>query len=346
MELQRHLNICKVSIWTLKRNRSLTSHPDMRKIKVRKPYSKAARRQTLVKNQSSQVHKTQKANTHHATQYRLLSHTIKMEIPAKLQEKTDILLRELQSELGKHGANQFLLMRSAIHFEDNESSVINPQELINTGSPSIDWDRYVSSPPADDSDTTSNKDLDVSGLPPDSTDRSDTPFNDRSFSFKANQDIPLCKRCRDTTSNKDLDVLGLPPDSTDRSNTPFDDRSFSLKANQDIPLCKRCRDTTLNKDLDEILGLPPDLTDRSNTPFNDRSFSFEVNQDIPLCKRCTCNTCMKRLDRAKKKKEKQSSLDTIAEQFLRVDLIDFLDKYWETLKLYGLFSDQSSKPFQ
>jgi hypothetical protein len=82
-----------------------------------------------------------------------------------------------------------MLMRSAIHFEDNESSVINPQELINIGSPSIDWDRYVSSPPADDSDpsdTTSNKDLDVSGLPPDSTDRSDTPFDDRSFSLEAN----------------------------------------------------------------------------------------------------------------------------------------------------------------
>jgi hypothetical protein len=49
-----------------------------------------------------------------------------MEIPAELQERTDILFQELQSELGKHGANQFMLMRTAIHFKDNESSVINP----------------------------------------------------------------------------------------------------------------------------------------------------------------------------------------------------------------------------
>jgi hypothetical protein len=55
-----------------------------------------------------------------------------MEIPAELQERTDILFQELQSELGKHSANQFVLMRTAIHFEDNESSVINPQELMNT----------------------------------------------------------------------------------------------------------------------------------------------------------------------------------------------------------------------
>jgi hypothetical protein len=61
----------------------------------------------------------------------------KTTVPAELQERTDILFQELQSELGKYGANQFVLMRTAIHFEDNESSVINPQELMNTDSSSI-----------------------------------------------------------------------------------------------------------------------------------------------------------------------------------------------------------------
>jgi hypothetical protein len=167
-----------------------------------------------------------------------------MEIPAELQERTDNLFQELQSELGKHGANQFVQMRTAIHFEEN-TSVINPQELKNTGNPSDEdlWDMYISSPPADDSDQSS-------------------------------------------------------------------------------------RDATSNKDLDEILGLPP------------------ANQDIPLCKRCTCKTCKRRLDRAKNKGKKQVSLDAVAEQFPREDLIDFFDKYWETLKLYGLFSDQSGEPFK
>jgi hypothetical protein len=130
-----------------------------------------------------------------------------MEIPAELQERTDILFQELQSELGKHGANRFVLMRTAIHFEDNESSVINPQELMNTDSSSIEdlWDRYVSSPPADDSDpstrdATSNKDLDeILGQPVDSTDgvsyRPNTPSDSRNF-FEANQDTPLCKTLR------------------------------------------------------------------------------------------------------------------------------------------------------
>ena len=76
-----------------------------------------------------------------------------MEIPAELQERTDSLFQELKSELGKHGANQFVLMRTVMHFEEN-TSVIIPQELMNTGIPSTEdfWDKYVSSPPADDSD--------------------------------------------------------------------------------------------------------------------------------------------------------------------------------------------------
>jgi hypothetical protein len=107
---------------------------------------------------------------------------------------------------------------------------------------------------------------------------------------------------------------------------------------------------TSNKDLDEILGLPPALKDNassiSNTPVNGRGFSFEANQDIPLCKRCNCKICKRRLDRARKKGKKQVSLDAVAEQFPWEDLIDFFNKYWETLKLYGLFSDQLGEPFK
>ena len=174
-----------------------------------------------------------------------------MEIPAELQERTDSLFQELQSKLGKHDANQFVRMRTAIHFEEN-TSVINLQELMNTGSPSTEdfWDKYVSSPPADDSDHSGGVAMS-------------------------------------------------------------------------------------NKDLDEILGLPPALKDnassRSNTSVDGCSLSFEANQDIPLCKRCNCKICKRRLDRAKKKGKKQVSLDAVAKKFPREDLIDFFDKYWETL---------------
>jgi hypothetical protein len=60
--------------------------------------------------------------------------------------------KSLNPSSAKHGANRFVLMRTAIHFEEN-TSVINPQELMNTGSPSTEdfWDKYVSSPPADGS---------------------------------------------------------------------------------------------------------------------------------------------------------------------------------------------------
>jgi hypothetical protein len=100
-----------------------------------------------------------------------------MEIPAELHERTDNLFQELQSELSKHGANQFVLMRTAIHFEDT-ASANNPWELIATGSPSTEdfWDKYVSPPPADNSDpcrgdATSNKVLEVIlGPPPALTD--------------------------------------------------------------------------------------------------------------------------------------------------------------------------------
>ena len=97
-------------------------------------------------------------------------------------------------------------MRTAIHFEEN-TSVINPQELMNTGSPNTEdfWDKYVSSPPADDSDpsgggATSNKDLyeilgQLLALKDNASSSFNTPVDGHSLSFEASQDIPLCKRC-------------------------------------------------------------------------------------------------------------------------------------------------------
>ena len=68
---------------------------------------------------------------------------------------------------------------------------------MNTGSPNIEnfWDKYISLPPADDSDpsggdATSNKDLyEILGLPlalnDNASSSSNTPVDGRSLSFKA-----------------------------------------------------------------------------------------------------------------------------------------------------------------
>ncbi len=58
-------------------------------------------------------------------------------VPAEPQERTHSLFQEFQSEHGKHGANQFVLMRTTMHFKEN-TSVINSQELMSPGSPSIE----------------------------------------------------------------------------------------------------------------------------------------------------------------------------------------------------------------
>jgi hypothetical protein len=84
-------------------------------------------------------------------------------------------------------------------------------------------------------------------------------------------------------------------------------------------------DATSNKDLYEILGLLL-ASSRSRTPVDGRSLSFEANQDTPLCKRCNCKLCKRRRDCAKKK-GKKVSLNVVAKQFPRKDLIDFFDKY-------------------
>lgn len=84
----------------------------------------------------------------------------------------------------------------------------------------------------------------------------------------------------------------------------------------------------------------------SSPPSNDQGFNSEADLAIPLCQRCTCEKCKKLQERAKRKRDKRSSLETVARLFPRPDLINILDKYWEILKVHGLFADQSREPFQ
>ena len=72
----------------------------------------------------------------------------------------------------------------------------------------------------------------------------------------------------------------------------------------------------------------------------------EANLDIPLCQRCTCEKCKKLQQRARRKRGKHASLETVASLFPRTDLVNILDKYWEMLQVHGLFADQSREPFQ
>ncbi len=104
-----------------------------------------------------------------------------------------------------------------------------------------------------------------------------------------------------------------------------------------------------NHDLDEILDPSLDLTGSvsygSSPPLDDQGSYCEANPDIPMCQRYDCEKCKKLQERAKRKRGKRASLETVARLFPRPDLINILDKYWEILKVHGLFADQSREPF-
>ena len=61
-----------------------------------------------------------------------------MEIPPHLQGRTNDLLLELGSELGKDAANQFISIHSAIYYGDNGLPGIDPQVVMGPGSPNGD----------------------------------------------------------------------------------------------------------------------------------------------------------------------------------------------------------------
>jgi hypothetical protein len=105
-----------------------------------------------------------------------------------------------------------------------------------------------------------------------------------------------------------------------------------------------------NHDLDEILGPSLDSTESvsygSSPPLDDQGSHSEADPDIPMCQRCDCEKCKKLQERATRKRDKRASLEIVAGLFPRPDLINILDKYWEILKVHGLFADQSREPFQ
>jgi hypothetical protein len=59
--------------------------------------------------------KTWQPPPYHPTEIAPSSLTMETEIPAQLQERTNNLLQELRSELGKDAANQFVSIRSAVY---------------------------------------------------------------------------------------------------------------------------------------------------------------------------------------------------------------------------------------
>jgi hypothetical protein len=107
---------------------------------------------------------------------------------------------------------------------------------------------------------------------------------------------------------------------------------------------------SLNHDLDEILDVSLDsiwsVSYGSSPPLDDQGSRSEADPYIPICQYCDCEKCRKLQEHAKRKRGKRASLETVARLFPRPDLINILDKYWEILKVYGLFIDQLYKPFQ
>ena len=103
-------------------------------------------------------------------------------------------------------------------------------------------------------------------------------------------------------------------------------------------------------DLDEILdpslGSTGSVSYESNPPFDNQGSHFEADVATSLCQRCACEKCKKLRERAKQKRGKRASLDTVVSLFPRPDLMNMLGRYWETLKVHDLFADQSREPFQ
>ena len=165
-----------------------------------------------------------------------------MEIPPHLKQRTQDLLQELGSEVGKDAANQFISECSAIYYRDNDLPVIDPGVIMGPGSPG----------------------------------------GDDSWQY-------------DFTQDSDPGNVSLPS----------------------------------NHDLDEILE--PSLHSKgsvsygSSPPLDDQSAHSEAPPDVPMCKRCNCEQCKKR---AKRKRGKTASIETVASLFPRPDSIDILDKYW------------------
>ncbi|KAH7379024.1 hypothetical protein BKA64DRAFT_242991 [Cadophora sp. MPI-SDFR-AT-0126] len=129
--------------------------------------------------------------------------------------------------------------------------------------------------------------------------------------------------------------------------SPGGDDSWKHTFTQDSDYSPGNVSLSSNHDLDEILEPSLHSTGSvsydSSPPLDDQSSHSEADPDLPMCKRCDCEQCKKR---AKRKRGKTASIETVASLFHRPDLINILDKYWEVLQVHGLFADQSREPFQ
>ncbi|KAH6712121.1 hypothetical protein BKA61DRAFT_609657 [Leptodontidium sp. MPI-SDFR-AT-0119] len=85
-----------------------------------------------------------------------------------------------------------------------------------------------------------------------------------------------------------------------------------------------------NHDLDEILKPSLYLTGSdsygSSPPLDNQGSYSKAEPDLPMCK--------------------TAFIKTVTSLFPRPDLINILNKYWEVLRVHGLFADQSREPFQ
>jgi hypothetical protein len=132
-----------------------------------------------------------------------------MEIPPDLQERTNNLLLELGTELGKDAANQFILIRSAIYYRDNGLPGIDPQIVIRPASFNTDesWKNpftkdvyslgHVTLSSNNDLDNILNQSLDSGSV----SYKSSPAFNNQGSHSKADLDIPLyqrytCEKCK------------------------------------------------------------------------------------------------------------------------------------------------------
>ncbi|KAH6704131.1 hypothetical protein BKA61DRAFT_617941 [Leptodontidium sp. MPI-SDFR-AT-0119] len=129
--------------------------------------------------------------------------------------------------------------------------------------------------------------------------------------------------------------------------SPGGDDSWKHTFTQDSDYSPGNVSLSSNHDLDEILepSLHSTGSDSygSSPPLDNQGSHSEAEPDLPMCKRCDCEQCKKR---AKRKRGKTASIETVDSLFPRPDLINILDKYWEVLRVHGLFADQSREPFQ
>ena len=148
----------------------------------------------------------------------------------------------------------------------------------------------------------------------------------------------------------DNGLPGIDPQAVMGPGSPNEDDSWQHAFTQNSDYSPGNVSMSSHQDLDEILDPSPDsmgsVRHESSPAFDDQGSHSEADPNIPMCKRCDCEKCKKLQERAKRRRGKRASLETVASLFPRPDLINILDKYWETLKVHGLFADQSREPFQ